>query len=106
MKNVKIFCKDCGKEMWEDMSIGEQECYTLADIEKIAECTDCLTVRTRKELGLKEEDELYTGMEEDVARRMKEEGYVAVDAKIVQKLKDITDGVDVDLDALLPDEDE
>jgi hypothetical protein len=48
MKNVKVFCCKCGKEVWEDVSEIDQKYKTLFEANNF-ECSDCLLDRLHLE---------------------------------------------------------
>ena len=70
MENVKIYCLTCGEETCGGMPEELQRQTTIFDADH-TECDACFYERMEKT----EEDELHKGMEEDVARRIKEEGW-------------------------------
>lgn len=65
MKNVKIFCKDCRKEILYNIDESKQKTTTIWEAEQSAICSDCLYDRVMekqdrdKKLSLAQKQKIY-----------------------------------------------
>ena len=46
---AKFFCNKCGKEIFQDMENSQKETTSVAEIEKVCECSDCMFKELKKD---------------------------------------------------------
>ena len=46
---IKFYCKECGKEIWEDLNEVDKNIYTIKEMEKRCICSDCILKDIKKE---------------------------------------------------------
>ena len=39
---ARWFCNDCGREIWQGLSQEQKETETVAEMEEVCMCTDCI----------------------------------------------------------------
>jgi len=46
---IKFYCRECGKEMWQDVNWDDVRHLTLEQIEHVLICSDCLLKEIQEE---------------------------------------------------------
>ena len=46
---AKWFCNDCGKEIWKSLNKPDKETETVAEMERVCRCSDCMLRRVLDE---------------------------------------------------------